>query len=679
MPSDSAGTAGASAAKPSTQPPSAAGPPPKIVPNPATTLDDDNCVTVKLRGAGTDYKWRLLTPAEEANNTALKPFLGPSKAGVDFESPLETQLFDSYHNGDPAAEVGRINRAIANCKLQTRPKAPPATEAEWRQFRKMLLLGKMHPARGVEGLFATAKRGVRDPPNFQKYLPKNRFKHIYRFCAYAFADDESIKMAPQIESGTTATFGMAHHRHVNQQGRKLTVERCQRVIADEKMMKHIPRTTPDGGNPHTTYEERKPEKIGLLTVNAADPEQWTELAQEERAHPDVQAALEFGDRCQPHVAASLRIMKKAGASKDNDDNFFGDAWFPSVGLVEAVEVEFPGWTVTGMMKNNSAGFPVGFLDELCVSRHNKIVKAGHNKFMLGWTRSGKTAMMACAHKYTEKSTKLLLTTAGDCSLGKHHTQMFNDTDGVRKRSNPVERPQVHCEFFGTAGVIDHVNSQTGHELRLYQEWPAKTFWKKLFVYHEGCVLADMYLQHRENKVLESMQETGRTETIVEFPDRLLLSIKPIKRSGLGVPASPAPGTPVSSPVSPRRSVMPGMIRGKRRSNVLDDGDHCHCRGSPTKVVRRTTSATGTWQKVQRKSCLVCKAQGTRMNDKNNNFPQTQSQCGHCHGFVHGPNEPGYPNCWNYHLHNSVAGLTNSGDMASGQAAGAAAGGWTDSD
>ena len=251
-------------------------------------------------------------------------------------------------------------------------------------------------------------------------------------------------------------------------------------------------------------------------------------------------------------------------------------------------------------------------------------------------------MMACAHKHTEKSTKLLLTTAGDCSLGKHCTQMFNDTDGVRKRSNPVERPQVHCEFFGTAGVIDHVNSQTGHELRLYQEWPAKTFWKKLFVCHEGCVLADMCPQHRENKVLESMQETGRTETIVEFPDRLLLSIKPIKRSGLGVPASPAPGTPVSSPVSPRRPAMPGMIRGKRRSNVLDDGDHCHRRGSPTKVVRRTTSATGTWQKVQRKSCLVCKAQGTRMNDKNKNFPQTQSQRGTATASCTAPTSPATP-------------------------------------
>ena len=62
----------------------------------------------------------------------------------------------------------------------------------------------------------------------------------------------------------------------------------------------------------------------------------------------------------------------------------------------------------------------------------------------------------------------------------------------------------------------------------------------------------MYPQHRENKVLESMQQTGRTENIVEFLDRLPLSIKPIKTSGLGVPAPPTPsrtGTPVSSPVS----------------------------------------------------------------------------------------------------------------------------------
>ena len=61
--------------------------------------------------------------------------------------------------------------------------------------------------------------------------------------------------------------------------------------------------------------------------------------------------------------------------------------------------------------------------------------------------------------------------------------------------------------------------------------------------------------------------------------------------------------------------------------------------------------------------MLCLANGTKMGKANRRFtPPTTVYCHHCEGFVHGRNEPSYPNCWDHHGHllNKVKGLTNSG-------------------
>ena len=59
--------------------------------------------------------------------------------------------------------------------------------------------------------------------------------------------------------------------------------------------------------------------------------------------------------------------------------------------------------------------------------------------------------------------------------------------------------------------------------------------------------------------------------------------------------------------------------------------------------------------------MVCLANGTKIGKANRRFtPPTTVYCHHCEGFVHGRNEPSYPNWWDHHLHNTVKGLANSG-------------------
>ena len=571
---------------------------------------------------------------------------------------------------DVELQVARLNAAANNCGKG--PKGHRSvrvvTAAEYRQFRKMLLAAKLFPYRGVEGLYETRKRGLREPPNFAQYMPKARFQHILRFCPYAHADDANVAIAADIEGGARASWGMGHHRRADKRDRLLTKERTKTLIADERMLNHEPRTTKDGGVP-TVHEPRKPDKNGVLTINAADPEQWIEVGQEERRDPQTMLdELEWGKVYDPHIAATLRLMKDAGANKDNVGNFFGDAWFASMGVVEAAHKHFPGWSITGIVKNNSAGFPKAFLDDYCESRSNRIRRAGFTAYLSYKTVSG-IEVMACAHKRTQESTTMMITTAGSCNLGKQYTQTFMADDGLGRVQKQVDRGEVFGEYFDVSGTIDHINRQAAFELRLWDCWAPRKFWRKYFISQEGLIFTDMYLMYRANRRVESAQGTGLIETLKEFLDRVMGSILPqwdqVHRNGntLGVPSPQPtrPGSPIflQSPSSPNAKNRGS--RGTKRAAVDLDGDHAPD-SEVVEMKRRKSGSGSAYPKNVRKTCSVCKQRGIRMNDKNRTFPQTMMRCRHCNAHVHGRNEPGYPACWHYHLHNKVKGMSNSGDM-----------------
>jgi len=115
--------------------------------------------------------------------------------------------------------------------------------------------------------------------------------------------------------------------------------------------------------------------------------------------------------------------------------------YPHPALVKAAEIELPGWSVTGVLKNNCADYPLKFLSAYCQSRSGRIRKAGLNVFMRSTTRSGNRPMLAVAHKFDEGRTVTLLTTVGDCSRGDDYVQTFQEPWG-EKKERPVERPTV---------------------------------------------------------------------------------------------------------------------------------------------------------------------------------------------------------------------------------------------
>ena len=167
----------------------------------------------------------------------------------------------------------------------------------------------------------------------------------------------------------------------------------------------------------------------------------------------------------------------------------------------------------------------------------------------------------------------------------------------------------------------------------------------------------MYLNFRANGQLESWPRSGHTESLVEFLDRFLgQALRPVLVSPVVEETELLPATPGSAGVTPR----PGK-RGTNRDVPTLDGQHTHTKvESPQK---RAKKDGGEYRKAKKGTCMVCKRMGRRMRDAKKGYPQTESHCYHCGGFVHGQDTNGYGDCWGYHLANKVKGLHNSGDMA----------------
>lgn len=69
---------------------------------------------------------------------------------------------------------------------------PKFTVRTYKQFRLMLPLAKLYPARGVRGLFSNIKRGHREPPNFNRFLSITLFNSYMRWCPFAYAAESEV-------------------------------------------------------------------------------------------------------------------------------------------------------------------------------------------------------------------------------------------------------------------------------------------------------------------------------------------------------------------------------------------------------------------------------------------------------------------------------------------------------
>lgn len=546
------------------------------------------------------------------------------------------------------SKVARMNKA----KVIAGSKDKDITVEEFKQFRLMLLAGKLHTANGVRGtggLWSNTKRGHLDPPNFGKYMSSTRFREIFRWSRFAFASDAEINRKDD-DQLKDRSFDMVLHRRENLKKRAVVDHSDSgiKMIVDERMMPWIPSQSPKAGAPHCVFEDRKPDPYGEMTKNGADPDHWIELAAEECDNPVRMRAKEWDATYGATVSTTLRLIKEAGGTKVNKGELHGDGWFTSVKLAQAMAIEFPGWSVTGIVKNNSAGFPKAFLTSFCGSRSGHIRPAGFNAWMTCKLPDG-TIMLAIGHNTEEGATKLLLSTAGTGACGQDYVQSWNTASGKAHKS--VARPEQFTNYYRVNGVIDSLNRQHNFEVRLFDSWPVKDFWKKNFTKHEGIVFTEMYLCMRQNGYLESFTgSSGEVESVLQFLDRFIGAVlKPVKVSTVVLP-SPVKRDSVGRPL-PRPT-----SRGEKR-NLSMDGAHSH--GNMKKAKK------GGGLMAIRGACQVCVQQKRRMKDRQKSLPQTRNYCEYCEAFVHGRRAgragSAFNGCWDFHIHHKVHGMYRSGE------------------
>ena len=416
-------------------------------------------------------------------------------------------------------QVGRMNKAIKAA----------------RQRRKRFHRGRVRAvqvgptcqrtARGPRRRRTVEQRqaGAERAPELGKCVGKTRFRQFQRHSVHAHATDEEAEAAACQPGGLNKrSFDMTHCRRINLHSRKLTADLCQQLILDETRLRWTPRTTSNAGCPQASHEPRKPDPVATEAKNGADCDQCVQLCQDPVDAVATTREETFSDKCQPHVAVVLRLLHNAGARKENSGNAFGDAHFVGVGCVKAMEVEFPLWSITGIVKNNAAGFPFKFLEVRCRSRPDRIRKAGFNQCMLGSTKSGLTPILAIAHKCNQDSAKIFIS---DCSLGVDCVHRWFLQTGERIQQG-VSRPDSCCRFCHHANIIDNINRFLGHELDLARSWPVNGtdpgagFWKKSFTHWEATIFTDCCLHMRRHGKLEIMPDCG-PENIREFLDRFI--------------------------------------------------------------------------------------------------------------------------------------------------------------
>lgn len=587
-------------------------------------------------------EWQYVQP-QHWDSLKLLPWFEKSKSAVNFERSMEEQ-WAVFRNSNMEDEIRRIHLAQA---LLGPDGEKRVEKKEWRQFLLMIQCATLYTENGLLELWCDKPSKLFQAPNFGQFMGQTRFRRIRFYSQFAFADEAEIRKCA-VDGTKNLSFDMLKYRYTSVESRVLTCEVPKRFVADEWRTRHIPRTDAKAGCPHVSYDDKKPDPLACEHKDIHDPDQKCDRAHIPVDDPDKMASAAvdagFGDS-HGNAAVTLRLMKRAGATADNEGNFFGDTAFVSMDVIQGVLEHFPGWSVTGPIKsNNCSRIPRDFLLDLSKSRHGDIKRGGTHHIMT--TQVGGRTVMLIAHKYNEDSTKLLISTAGDTSMGKYK-QSYVDDENVR-HDRFVDRLNTVIRYFDVCNVIDITNHLAANE-RLLDSWPGVGFWVKMFIAFEGRVMVDWYRAASVNPpALQSMQRTGRTETFDQFVKRFCNEcLEPVRGS---VDASFAVR---STPPQRKRLKLDPDFQVKL-NGIHEEGHHLRApaRGRDGHIVGGT---------VERKACVVCKAQGRRM-PSGREFPKTTTYCRACKGFVHGRGIKGYEDCWDDHLITHFDGLYYSGDL-----------------
>lgn len=224
-------------------------------------------------------------------------------------------LWIKMYPGDIPTDITRLNETA----LRTRTSFRPVTESEWVRFWGLIIAARQFNQKGHH-LWGdhTMTDGIREAPNFQKYMPYWRFEQIRALVKYS-------KAAPRAGPNTWEMFNqMVADFNKN---RAMMLVMGVWITMDETMSAYQPRTTKTAGLPNISFIKRKPKPLGTEAKTACDCATGVMVHFEVQEGKDAMRVKEHAPELGVTAACTVRMAERsapAGAT------MLGDSWFASV-------------------------------------------------------------------------------------------------------------------------------------------------------------------------------------------------------------------------------------------------------------------------------------------------------------------------------------------------------------
>eukprot|EP00873_Tetraselmis_striata_P011764 jgi/Tetstr1/432028/TSEL_021502.t1 len=215
------------------------------------------CSVFNLDSSEEMAKMRDTTAQREAARTlpvGLRDGLPIGVGSVDL-----VQLWVMMYPCDMSTDLEKVNAA----GLRRSSTQKLISMREYVRFWGLIIAGALYSQQGRD-LWATniTFDGLRDQPNFQRYMPLHRFKYIRSLIKYAKADLDSTVRDPWAWFRRAATEFNANRASILNTGIFATM--------DESMSAYQPRATKQGGLPNLNFIYRKPKPLGTEMKTVCD-------------------------------------------------------------------------------------------------------------------------------------------------------------------------------------------------------------------------------------------------------------------------------------------------------------------------------------------------------------------------------------------------------------------------
>ena len=331
-------------------------------------------------------------------------------------------------------------------------------------------------------LWATEYKGIMPPPDFGRYLTKDRFTRVLRYWArgtlgveHDLGHDPWGEVRPWIEG------------HNNKRLKELSPG--TRLVADESMLPWHGNAG-SGGVPHLSFIKRKPHPLGVEVKTVCDCSTGVMMYCDLQEGKIRMQRKHYADKFPHTTACTARLFFKMGMNETGIRNrihriVYADSWFAGRTTARALMAEL-GLHFTGPVKTSTRGFPMDAL-RWAVSEEER---GGHVVFhneeedlwAVGWND----------HHY-----KCYITTQGTTEPGKDAQKKRQRLNDGHNYNVAVKRPDVIARYQSDMGFVDRHNRFRHEMLGLHEIWKTKRWQTRIQIEMIAIAVIDTFLLARK--------------------------------------------------------------------------------------------------------------------------------------------------------------------------------------